>query len=254
MPQKELKNICGEIIQKYNIEKNWDLREDLQAKLLEEVLPHIMASVSGSKMDTSLVEKIIYNYYYEAPKVKKFKSDSRFAKEILDYIQRVFCQHAPRYGISLNELGDFSQEVYLNILEKIENYNYRSKFTTWIYAIVLNSLREVAKSAKSAKDLLLDDDILENFPTKDENSNLFLWEILSKFKGEKDELKLKIIIMVYMGYTYKEIAEKLNLHPDNVNSIIARIRGGLRKLIESSRKPELSSLKNSCNMNLKLGK
>ncbi len=134
---------------------------------------------------------------------------------------------------------DLTQSILLKAFLNISNFEGRSSFSTWIYAITYNSCINFLKS-KKRKAYVTDEfdskhDISDEIESEIENKKIFELE-LEQLKGLLDEIKPKDKMLLLMKYqdnlSIEQIATALNLSNSAVKMRLLRARSRVRKLRE----------------------
>lgn len=162
-----------------------------------------------------------------------------------DAIRRLVDEYAPviyrfSYNICRNQdrAEHATQETFISILRKLNQFDNRSKFSTWLYTIISNHCLMLARSEKSRRHVSLDDDETQ-FPEIavdhwDYNPDLAVER--SDLKAHLDEAieklapEYKVIFMLrdVEGLSTEEVATITNLSIPAVKSRLHRARSFLR--------------------------
>lgn len=136
-----------------------------------------------------------------------------------------------RYAYSLlknnEDAEDIVQDVFINYFEKSDSYRGDCSIKTWLLVLTRNQCYNVIKSRKirqseSIEDINLGSDI--NYV----EDKLNIEDALKILNGEENEL---IFLREYSGFSYKEIAQILNISIDNVKVRLFRAKQKLRKAL-----------------------
>ena len=128
--------------------------------------------------------------------------------------------------------NDLSQEVFINIWNKLDGFKGASTYKTWIYRITVNTcLMYIRKDKK--KNTLPIEKIAHTLT--EENSNTKTDESKSLYKaiGKLNELDRLVIMMVLEGQDYEDISEVLGIKSTNVRVKIHRIKKRLKKILKN---------------------
>jgi len=138
---------------------------------------------------------------------------------------------------------DFSQDVFFQAYEKLHSFKYRSKVSTWLYALALNYGLKRIKSEKRLKISYESETFIENTPSEDNNSAEKLNEELSSEETNQqirtelntlpEKLRLPLVLYYYEKLSYKEIAKKLALKEGTLKTYIFK---GKQQLSDRLRK------------------
>lgn len=154
----------------------------------------------------------------------------RFA-EIYDvYIKKIYNFIYYRTGHK-ETAEDITSMVFMKSMEKIDSFDSKQgKFSSWLYRIARNSVIDHYRTKKDMAniddiwDLGESDDFTDKFDV-----NLKLAEIkkyLQKFSSSQREI---IIMRVWDGLSYKEIAEITGKSEGSLKMTVSRILGKIRK-------------------------
>ncbi|HOB16351.1 MAG TPA: sigma-70 family RNA polymerase sigma factor [Defluviitoga sp.] len=163
----------------------------------------------------------------------------------------LYDEYAPKiYGILKNyvrpnELEDALQEVFVRILKGINNFEGRSKLSTWIYRIAVNVGKDYSRnySKEIERPMDLDSEEPETYnvqPVSDTNVkkevfNELSYEMILEIMEQLDEdERLLIKLRDIDGLSYNEIAEIADLPLGTVKSKLHYARKKLKKLIEEA--------------------
>jgi RNA polymerase sigma-70 factor (ECF subfamily) len=148
------------------------------------------------------------------------------------------------YRVAFRHLGndaeaeDVSQEVFLRVWRKADNYAPSAKFTTWLYAITANlcksklrSLwrRHVHLSGAAAADQY----VIDSKPTPEENA---LWnEAQARFRAAIASLpnnqRIALQLKRYEGLSSEEIAKIMGCSVSAVESLLFRANATLKEIL-----------------------
>ena len=141
---------------------------------------------------------------------------------------------------------DITQECFLRAYKMLRSYRTDSAFSTWIYRICQNLIIDYYRKNKNFKTYSLttnDDDGEEKVQDIADSSEEPLEAIVRQEKVEKvrelinslpDDLREVIILRDIKDYSYKEIADMLDLEIGTVKSRLSRSREKLKTLIKEN--------------------
>lgn len=122
---------------------------------------------------------------------------------------------------------DLTQEVFVKALEKIESFQGRSSFSTWLHSIALNTCRDYwRRQKKNPPPLQLKANQIPNHQNKD--SNLSAEDIKSLLLLIPLKYREVLVMREMQDLSYQTIGQVLNLPLGTVKSRIARAREVLR--------------------------
>lgn len=149
------------------------------------------------------------------------------------------------YNIAFGMLGhredaeDAAQDVFLSVWQNIDNFQFRSRFSTWLYRIVKNKCLNVIDQRKRRKTdpmeiddsqpwVPLDTVTPEKEALRSEQSEV-LHAALDKLK---ESYRTILILRELRELSYEEIAEVLNCTLGRVKSRLHEARKALRSELE----------------------
>ena len=154
-----------------------------------------------------------------------------FVKEISDNngiihkVCNIYCNNS-------EEKKDLMQEITFQLWKSFPNFKEKSKFSTWMYKIALNTaITNIRKSKRSPiletlsdkQETLVEKEDLPNF---DEEINK-LYKAIAKL----NEIEKGVILLYLEKKTYLEIGEITGLSEKNISVKIVRIKLKLKKLL-----------------------
>ncbi len=154
-----------------------------------------------------------------------------FVKEISDNkgvihkVCNIYCHNS-------EEKKDLMQEITLQLWKSFPNFKEKSKFSTWMYRIALNTaVTNIRKSKRSPLWETLSDkqeEVIEKeeMPNLDESINK-LYKAIAKL----NEIEKGIILLYLEKKTYAEIGEIMGLSEKNISVKIVRVKQKLKVLL-----------------------
>ncbi|MEJ0031571.1 MAG: RNA polymerase sigma factor [Bacteroidota bacterium] len=127
-----------------------------------------------------------------------------------------------------DDRDDLFQEIVFNAWKSFPRFEGRSKFSTWLYRVALNTaLYQNRKDHFFGKKI--DVEILNNISVdvKEDNTDL-LWMAINKL----DELEKSIVVLYLEELPYKEISEITGLSENNVAVKLNRIKSKMKKILQ----------------------
>ncbi len=184
--------------------------------------------------------------------VRKAKGGDRdsFNKLVLRHQDRV-------YNICFRITGDYdiandcAQETFLKVFRKIESFREKSKFSTWIHRIAVNTCKNHLTSSYFRREYshvnVAGDENKEQGASPDISDSRYdpekdalNEELRSKIEKAVLALPVDLRIIVIMKdieeRTYDEVADILNMKDGTVKSKLSRARKHLRKMLQDIEK------------------
>jgi RNA polymerase sigma-70 factor, ECF subfamily len=129
---------------------------------------------------------------------------------------------------------DLAQEVFVKAYRALPRFNLASKFSTWLYRIAINAVKDFHRKESGWERVSLDERIelsdTKNFRNEDEKQKRL--EIIRENINKLPE-KHRIVLSLrdIQGKSYSEIADILHVSPGTVDSRLFRARKKLRKMM-----------------------
>ncbi|MDD8030416.1 MAG: sigma-70 family RNA polymerase sigma factor [Acidobacteriota bacterium] len=173
----------------------------------------------------------------EIVRLAQQKNEEAFTMLVRAYQNKVF-------GLAVNLVhnretaDDLVQEIFLKVYFSLPKFRFESEFSTWLYQIAINHIRDyLRKHKKEEKDLRLEDIPEPSLPEEEvslkmaEKQEEERRKILLKQKLEEMPEKYRLILSLrdIQGLSYEEISKILKLSPGTVDSRLFRARRLLRK-------------------------
>jgi RNA polymerase sigma-70 factor (ECF subfamily) len=154
------------------------------------------------------------------------------------------------YSIALSvmrrpeDAADLTQEVFLRLGQSIGSYRGETRFTTWLYRVVVNLGLDLLRRRGRAVEASLDDgatiDVADTDPLVDPALIADRHETSARVRAALNELpaahRLALTLYYFQELRYEEIATVLNLP---LNTVKAHIRRGRLALARSLGVPEI---------------
>lgn len=136
------------------------------------------------------------------------------------------------YMDDLRDRQDLEQEIVFQLWKSYEKFGGKSKFSTWMYRVALNTAITYFKKEKRRVDQSklpdkMDVKAEEMDDTKDSQLAHFYRAVQSLNKVEK-----AIILLFIEGHSHKEIAENLGLSEVNARVKLNRTKKKLQQIIK----------------------
>ncbi len=146
----------------------------------------------------------------------------KYVRKIYDYIY--FKTHHREIA------EDLCSKTFVKCLEKLGTYQpSKGSFSSWLYRIATNTVIDHYRTQKNhaniedAWDLDSGDDLLKDVENKDKFAEVE--KLLKQLKPEQRDI---VMLRIWSGLSYKEIAEISGKSEDNCKMIFSRAIGSLR--------------------------
>ncbi|MCP4148850.1 MAG: RNA polymerase sigma factor, partial [bacterium] len=154
---------------------------------------------------------------------------------------------AVRYLGNEEDAGDVLQETFIRVWKHIDNFDFRCKFTTWLYRIVINLCNDRARSHKRHIKNLLPDSVeklhehLSEGPGPEENNikdNLFA--VIAALAGQLTPKQQAVFVLRDLqDLSIAEVTDILGISKGAVKSNLSVARKNIRKklvVLENNRR------------------
>ena len=158
-------------------------------------------------------------------------------KEFVEWIKQhegIIYKITRVYGKSKEDREDLYQEVVYQLWKSIDSYQKKSKDTTWLYRVALNTALNFSKNSKK-RPISNESEASINL-LKYESFDPVLEERVQLLYTHIERLNLieKGIILLYLeGKSHLEISQVTGFSKSNIGTRIARIKQKLSKQLKS---------------------
>lgn len=132
---------------------------------------------------------------------------------------------------------DCIQEVFIKIYNKIDTFDEKSKFSTWLYSVTVNTA--IDHHRKQVKHSRNDSEDFETFVADNsDNPEKSVWlDSISETTQHalmqlSEEVRLAFILRHHEERSIKEISQILEVNPNTVKNRIFRAVARLREILE----------------------
>jgi RNA polymerase sigma-70 factor (ECF subfamily) len=158
--------------------------------------------------------------------------DESAFEELVGKYQRSVLNTIHRYVGEYDVADDIAQEVFVILWNKAGTFKGNSKFSTWLYRIVVNQCLQFRRKRKLTLVSLSDLDAEsppEALQVADDHDRQRRTEAVRKAVAElPDRQRIALALSHFEGRTYLEIAETMDTSVSAVESLIIRARENLR--------------------------
>lgn len=200
-------------------------------------------SVSGTERDRN--EKQIHEW------IQDFLAGDRhaFDRLVLRYQDRIYSL-CFRFLGDPEDASDCSQEVFVRVFRNIAKFKFKSKFSTWLYVIAVNTCKNRMRSAsyrnrkktlslyhsgrEGQKEII--DELEDHSPSPLKELTIKERQALLQraIDALPEDAKTVIILRDIEALSYQEIAEMTGWQMGTVKSKLARARGRLRDRLKGA--------------------
>ena len=155
-------------------------------------------------------------------------------KKILIQIKGMLYKFSKTYTKNEEDRKDLEQEIIFQLWKSIGSFENRSKPTTWIYRVALNTAMNYKKKSSRRVEYLssypIDKNMYDPMDTQNENRDQLYHAMQFLSDPEK-----KLIELYLENKSYKKIASLTGLTESNVGTKMDRIRKKLKIIIKNKR-------------------
>jgi RNA polymerase sigma-70 factor (ECF subfamily) len=162
--------------------------------------------------------------------------EKAFEQIVLKYQQAVF-NTVYRYTGNQDDVQDLAQEIFIKVWRNAAKFKGKSKFSTWLYRVVVNHCINYRRKHKRKHTSL--DELAEKGITPESLKVTPDWErkrrvelVRKAVDDLPDRQRMALVLSQYEGRSYKEIAEIMKVSLSAVESLIFRARSALRDKFE----------------------
>ncbi len=143
--------------------------------------------------------------------------------------------------VSREDTEDILQEVFIRVYNNLYRYNSRWKFSTWLYNIAVNVFKtQYTKKKKDPESIdgVEIDDIscsIMDYPDVAYEAKEQRLLIIKLIKGLKNDQKIALVLKHVQGFSYKEIADILEVTPEAAKMKVRRAKQIICKKFDEMR-------------------
>ncbi|MEQ9166497.1 MAG: sigma-70 family RNA polymerase sigma factor [Fulvivirga sp.] len=152
-----------------------------------------------------------------------------FFKDFVEENKGIIYKICRVYANDREEMQDFVQEVTIQLWKSSQNFENRSKLSTWVYRVTLNVCLTLSRKNKRRVDTvgLLSTDYIDDTDHTEQEQISALYTGIRKLNDAD-----KAIILLYLeDKSYQEIADILGITVSNVGVKITRVKSKLNDII-----------------------
>jgi len=164
--------------------------------------------------------------------VRQFLAGDRSAFErIVEKYQKTVFNVAFRMTREAKEAEDIAQEVFLKVYERLESFNPKYRFFSWLYRITVNESLNTLDQRKRYQEL--DEEMAAGGPGLDEitEANERSRKIADAMMELNVDQRAVVVLKHFEGLSYEEIAQVLEISEKKVKSRLFTARQVLRDIL-----------------------
>lgn len=130
---------------------------------------------------------------------------------------------------------DFTHDIFIRMFARLDRFEERSTFSTWLYSISYNYCVDQIRVSKRLPTTTLDEEIDCQLPTDDAEQAEYSMQQLAQAMSSIAPQDAQLLRLKYQdGLDVQQISEKLNLKNSAVKMRLKRARDRVRDLCEES--------------------
>jgi RNA polymerase sigma-70 factor (ECF subfamily) len=142
--------------------------------------------------------------------------ESAFAQLMGNYELPIFNYVLHSVG-NYHQAEDLTQDIFLRALKSLPGFSFRSKFTTWLFAIAKNRiLDELRTNGRRPSTVDLEDAGPFAVGGLSPDQHAEMGDVWSAIEALEPDLKMPLLLRDVVGLPYQEIAESLEISLPNV--------------------------------------
>lgn len=162
------------------------------------------------------------------------KYDSMSIEEALESNSQLVFNVALKFMGNVHDASDIAQDSLLKAYQNRHKFNQKSKFSTWICAITINSCKDALRKQNKLPEFtpIYEEQISTGSdPLAEFEKSELLQELRRAINYLCPEHKEIIIYKEYLGLSYEDIAKQENLAVGTVKSRLSRAKQALRQIM-----------------------
>jgi RNA polymerase sigma-70 factor (ECF subfamily) len=156
----------------------------------------------------------------------ELRSGKKEFSRLIEKNQAIIHKISTFYTNQLSDKEDLFQEICYQLWRSYSSFNSKSKFTTWMYKVALNTA--IGYIRKKKHDLKFEE-IKRDFIAESKVDRETESQLLHKAISNLNHIDKAVIILWLEGNSYEEIAEVCGISKSNVSVKLVRIKEKLSK-------------------------
>ena len=152
--------------------------------------------------------------------------------------ERLYRDHVGRvYGLCLRMVGDpgraeeLTQDAFVRAWRKIDRFNGRSAFSTWLHRLTVNVVISAQRVSKRERERHQDDAEVVEFPAHTSPAGLSL-DLERAITELPEQAKREFILYQLEGYGHQEVAETLGIAQGTSKAHLYKARQLLKECLQ----------------------
>lgn len=152
------------------------------------------------------------------------KGDTLALSKLLEQNYSFLVEYLMKITLHPEIAEDLTQETMMKSIEKIQLYNGKSKFSSWLITIATNLFIDQQRKKKRETKWVEQEQALRKMKWK-ANQNEEWLDVIDVLAQIDEKTRLPIVLKHYYGYSYKEIGKMMGIAEGTVKS---RVSNGLK--------------------------
>jgi RNA polymerase sigma-70 factor, ECF subfamily len=163
----------------------------------------------------------------QAGRATSLGAECHLAKMVDEHHASLY-RYAYRLSGTAADAEDLTQQVFLVAQQKLDQVRFAECVRGWLYAVLRNCYLKSKRrpTPLAATGLAMD---LETLPGKISDDDIDREQLQAAINELPDEFKFVVLMFYFEDYSYREIAERLELPIGTVMSRLSRAKGHLRR-------------------------
>ena len=142
----------------------------------------------------------------------------------------------PVYNLIFNmvededQAKDIVQDVFIKVYEKLESFNFKHKFFSWLYRIAINDTINFLKNRKKFETLTEQNEIQAEKTTNDHKEEQRR-QLHAALRELRTDHRVLILLKYFFGLSYEEISDVMKIQEKMVKARLFMAREKLREVL-----------------------
>ncbi|MEK8128004.1 sigma-70 family RNA polymerase sigma factor [Paenibacillus filicis] len=166
------------------------------------------------------------------------KGDAQAFEHLFDRYKNKIFSLLLTMDVGKEDAQDLTQETFIKVIQHIDKHRIENSFSSWIYAIAVNSLKDFRRKRKEVflEDYSLDLDVTSDALTEDivirNEEKRYLREMIQQIPPR---YRIVLLLRFTNDLSYEEIARILNGSVNQISVDLYRAKKILKKLLSRTK-------------------
>ncbi len=165
--------------------------------------------------------------------MKRTKQEEKDFLQLIQQHELLVFKVVNVYAVHTEDKKDLFQEIVLQAWHAYERFEGKSKASTWLYRVALNTAINHQRKKRSRPDLVFPEILLHHPAEQLDHTQKEQYKLLQQMIGDLPKLDKALILLYLEDKSYKEIAEIMGISASNVGTKVNRIKERLKKKAET---------------------